>query len=203
MTSRGCSVGSVSLAGVQVLLLAGCSAGPVHMRIDTGGQRFDDFVIRPALRHGFIERARTEWLNARVVSSEEALTLPRFGSGPSVSTFAVWVHHPLFATVYTGQEPGDEMRLPPVRPRAWSDIVDAEGPLTFSRVSQHLSELNEGWLPAFDESRRAAPRVYVAGLEELVHGAQMGSGDWSRFESEAAARAHIESQLDRLMDKMR
>jgi len=203
MTRLARGGGPLSLAGMNLLLVVGCTAGPVHLRIDTGGKRYQDFVVRPATRHGFLESSRTEWLEPIVVASEEELTLPRFDRGPTVSTYGVWVYHPEFATEYTGAEPQGEMRLPPVRPRPWSEIAAEEGPLTYSRVAQHLSEMNEGWLPAFPLERRAGLARYLPGLRELAEGARMGSGDASRFETERAARGHLERQIESLAGEIR
>ena len=95
------------------------------------------------------------------------------------------------------------MQLPPVRPRRWDDVVADEGPLTFSRVTQHLSQMQEGWTPAFAEGERSRLRAYLPGLRALADGAQMGSGDWSRFETEEVARRHLAQQLDSIAEMMR
>lgn len=79
-----------------LLFLAGCGfeTGPVHLRIQTGGLRYDDFVIQPVQEYGRFHGSKMVRMPPLVVASEEDLVVPKFSAGWTFQALLVSAYHP-------------------------------------------------------------------------------------------------------------
>jgi hypothetical protein len=190
-----------------LVITAGCdsSMGPVHLRIETGGIRYDDFVIVPIQEYGRFHGSKMVSMDALVVPSEEALTLPKFSTGWTFTTFLVSVYHPEFVYAWTGKAktPGSEMTLNPLRPQRLIDYAEEHGGISLRMVEAHLDLILIDYVPAFEagESRRKLRR-HLPGLRELAGRASWQSRPSSRWPTEAAARADLEETLRAIANAM-
>jgi hypothetical protein len=191
-----------------VLLLTGFfwSAGPATLWIETGGSPREDFVIRPVKEFARLHSSRMVPMASLVASSERELTIPRFSAGWSFQGLLVSVFHPEFEYAWNRADKslGGELKLPVIRPRAWSELLAAEEGVALRHVDAHLDRLLGSWVPAFAEGPpRAALRRYLPGLRRLVEHARWHTGDASFWSDEAAARAALAETLDLLEASMR
>jgi hypothetical protein len=190
-----------------LVLVAGCdfSAGPAYLRIETGGERIDDFVLEPVQEYGRIHSSEMVVMDGVVVASEEDLTLPEFSVGWTFSTLLVSAYHPEFAYSWTGQadSSSDELILSPIRPQRWEDYLEEHGEVSLSVVWNQLEHLRISYVPVFEagESRKHLQR-YVPGLRELIQIASWVPADSRRWATEDEARAELEEMLQALVDLM-
>ena len=198
---------SLIMALSILMLLTGCeySAGPAYLRIETGGERYDDFVLEPVQEYGRIHSSEMVVMDGVIVASEEDLTLPEFPVGWTFSTLLVSAYHPEFAYSWTGQadSSSDELILSPIRPQHWEDFLEERGEVSFSVIWNHLEHMRISYVPAFDtgEARERLQR-YVPGLLELIQKASWVSGDSRRWATEDEARANLEEMLQAIADLM-
>lgn len=91
--------------GLACMAAAGCasSIGPVHVRIQTGNVRYDDFVIQPVQEYGQLHSSKMVPMDTLVVASEEELTLPKFSAGWTFRTLLISAHHPEFVYAWTAE----------------------------------------------------------------------------------------------------
>lgn len=191
--------GSIFLVVVAVLCGCDLAAGPAYLRIETGGIRYDDFVIEPVQEYGRIHSSEMVKMAGIVVASEEDIVIPRFTIGPLFSTLLVSVYHPEFLYDWTGQmdSNSDELVMSPVRPRLWRDYIENEGAPSMQRAWNHLELMSCCYVPAFDEgAARQRLRRYLPGLREIVANSTWQSGDPSLWPSEDAARADLDARLE-------
>ncbi len=198
---------SLIMAASLLVFLAGCEylAGPVYLRIQTGGERFEDFVIEPVQEYGRIHSSEMVVMDGVVVASEEDLTLPEFSVGWTFTTLLVSAYHPEFVYAWTGQvdSSSDELILSPIRARRWEDIIEEHGEVSLSVVANHLDLLLTSYVPAFDAGEpRKRLRRYLPGLRELIQDASWISGDARRWDTEDEARADLLETLESLADLM-
>jgi len=205
-------IGSMSrrltvLAACVLVFLAGCdfSAGPAYLRIETGGERYDDFVLEPVQEYGRIHSSEMVVMDGVVVASEEDLTLPEFPVGWTFTTLLVSAYHPEFAYSWTGQvdSSSDELILSPIRPQHWDDFFEEHGQVSLSVVWNHLEHMRISYVPAFDtgEPRKRLQR-YLPGLRGLIQNASWVSGDSRLWATEDEARAGLEDMLKALAEMM-
>jgi len=190
-----------------LVLAAGCdfSAGPAYLRIETGGERYDDFVLEPVQEYGRIHSSEMVVMDGVVVASEEDLILPEFPVGWTFTTLLVSAYHPEFAYSWTGQadSSSDELVLSPIRPQRWEDYLEEHGEVSLSVVWNHLELLRISYVPAFEsgEPRKRLKR-YVPGLRELIQKASWVAADSRYWAAEDEARADLEEMLQALVDLM-
>ena len=190
-----------------VVVTSGCdsSIGPVHLQIQTGGVRYEDFVIEPTQEYGRIHGSKMVTMDAQVVASEQALVLSGFTAGWTFTALLVSVYHPEFIYAWTSQakSPNGEIELPPLHPRKWSDYIDEHGEVSLRMVEAHLDRILLGYIPVFEpgESRRRLRR-YLPGLRGLVEQASWKSKPSSHWVSEAEARADLHETLQAISESM-
>lgn len=189
-------------------VLSGCdfTAGPAYLRIETGGVRYEDFVVEPVQEYGRIHSSKMVKMPGIVVASEEDIVIPRFSTGPLFSTLLVSVYHPEFMYDWTGQADSnsDELLMTPAQPRLWSDYIEKEGPPHMERVWNHLELISCCYVPAFDPGGpRQRLQRYLPVLTEIVARSKWQPGDSSRWPNEQAARAQLEAQLEALAGMLR
>jgi hypothetical protein len=195
------------MAASILVLLAGCdfSAGPAYLRIETGGERYDDFVLEPVQEYGRIHSSEMVVMDGVVVASEEDLTLPEFSVGWTFTTLLVSAYHPEFAYSWTGQadSSSDELILSPIRPQRWEDYLEEHGEVSLSVVWNQLEHLRISYVPVFEagESRKHLQR-YVPGLRELIQIASWVPADSRHWATEDEARADLAEMLQALADLM-
>jgi len=190
---------SLIAAGIALALVAatGCdsSIGPVHLRIQTGGVRYDDFVIQPTQEYGRLHSSKMVSRDALVVASEEELTLPKFSTGWTFTTLFVSAHHPEFLYAWTAEakSASSEMTLRPLQPQRLVDYLEEHRGVSLRVVQNHLELLLVSYVPAVEagESRKRLRR-YLPGLRELVQRASWRSRPSSRWRTEADARAEVQ-----------
>ena len=190
---------------ILLLLAAGCVpwVGPVEIRLETGGVRQDDFVIRPARMYGRIHHADAEWLAPQVVSSETDLTIPPSWCGVTFSSFHVYIYHPAFVTTFTGESKRGKITLPPVPLKSWTSRLASHG-VSVTTARMHLKGLRENWIPAFEPGpARARLRRYLPGLEQLVARVTLEPEDLGHWVTIEAARADLDGDLRSLAEMMR
>jgi len=198
---------SLIMAASSFIFVAGCdfSAGPVYLRIETGGELYDDFVLEPVQEYGRIHSSEMVVMDGVVVASEEDLTLPEFPVGWTFTTLLVSAYHPEFAYSWTGQvdSSSDELILSPIRPQRWEDFLEEHGQVSFNVVWNHLEHMRISYVPAFDtgEPRKRLQR-YLPGLRELIQNASWVSGDSRLWATEDEARAGLEEMLQALAEMM-
>lgn len=196
----------LTVAGAA-LLASACdfSAGPAYLRIDTGGERYTDFVIEPVQENGLIHSSEMVRMPARVVSTEEDLTLPAFETSWNFTTLLVSAYHPEFVYTWTGKadSSSEDLTLSPLHPQKWTDFLREHGRIALERVADHLDHLLLVYVPAFEagEPRRRLRR-YLPGLEALVRSASWSTGDARRWATASEARQDLARRLDRLSDLM-
>jgi hypothetical protein len=203
------SLRSLIAAGTALALVAvtGCesSIGPVHLRIQTGGVRYDDFVIQPTQEYGRFHSSKMVSMDALIVSSEEELTLPKFSAGWTFQTLFVSAFHPEFTYVWTAEakSASSEMTLRPLQPQRWVDYIEEQGEVSLRVVQIHLEQLLVSYVPAFEarESRKRLRR-YLPGLRELVQRASWLSRPSRRWRTEADARAEVQETLQTISELM-
>jgi hypothetical protein len=170
----------------------------VHLQIQTGGVRYDDFVIQPTQEYGRFHSSKMVSMDALVVASEEELTLPKFSAGWTFQTLFVSAYHPDFLYVWTAEakSASSEMTLRPLQPQRWVDYLEEHGEVSLRVVQNHLELLLASYVPAFEtrESRKRLRR-YLPGLRELVQRASWLSRPSSRWRTEADARAEVQETL--------
>ena len=198
---------SLIMAASLLVLLAGCEylAGPVYLRIQTGGERFEDFVIEPVQEYGRIHSSEMVVMDGVVVASEEDLTLPEFSVGWTFTTLLVSAYHPEFVYAWTGQvdSTSDELILSPIRARRWEDLIEEYGEVSLSVVANHLDLLLTSYVPVFEAGEpRQRLRRYLPGLRELIQNASWVSGDARRWDTEDEARADLLETLETFADLM-
>lgn len=198
---------SLILAASVLLFLAGCeySAGPAYLRIETGGERYDDFVLEPVQEYGRIHSSEMVVMDGVVVASEEDLTLPEFPVGWTFTTLLVSAYHPEFAYSWTGQvdSSSDELVLSPIRPQRWEDFLEEHGQVSLSVVWNQLEHLRISYVPVFESGEpRERLRRYLPGLRELIQEASWVPGDSRHWDNEAEARTDLEEMLQALADLM-
>jgi hypothetical protein len=187
--------------------VTGCvfEAGPAHLRIQTDGKRYDDFVIEPIQEYGRIHSSEMIVMDALIVASEEELTLPKFSTGWTFTSLLVSAYHPEFVYAWTGKadSSSDELMLSPMRPRRWADYLEEYGEVSMEVVGGHLDNLLRSYVPTFEagESRKRL-RHYLRGLGELVQRASWLSGDSRLWATETEARADMQYKLQALSDLM-
>lgn len=189
---------------LALLLTAGCVpwVGPVEVRLETGGVRQDDFVIRPAKMHGVIHSSRAKWLAPQVVSSETDITIPLSWSGLTFSAFHVYVYHPEYVPAFTGLSSTGRIVLPPVQLESWNSRLDSSG-VSVRTARMHLQRLRENWIPAFKPGQeRTRLRRYLPGLEQLVARVTLQPEDLGLWLTIEAARADLGTDLRVLADSM-
>jgi hypothetical protein len=195
-----------AVTGSMLLLLAtGCVpwVGPVELRLETGGVRQDDFVIRPARIYGMIHSDDAEWLAPQVVSSETDLTIPLSWCGVTFSSFRVYVYHPAFVPAFTGESKSGKITLPPVPLESWTSRLASHG-VSVTTARMHLKRLRENWIPAFEPGpARARLRRYLTGLEQLVARVTLEQEDLGHWVTIEAARADLNGDLRSLAETMR
>ena len=196
------------LAAMAVVLAAtGCEfrAGPASLRIDTGGERYTDFVIEPVQEYGWIHSSEMVRMPALVVASEEDLTLASFETGWNFTTLLVSAYHPEFLYSWTGKvdSESDDLILSPLRPRKWTDFLAERGEIGLEPVANHLEHLLGTYVPAFapGEPRRRLRR-YLPGLEALARAATWSRADTRRWATEAEAREDLARRLRALSEAM-
>lgn len=197
---------SLFLAFATTLFGCDSTAGPAYLRIETGGVRYDDFVIEPVQEYGRIHSSKMVKMPGIVVASEEDIVIPRFATGPLFSTLLVSVYHPEFMYDWTGRTDSnsDQLLMSPVRPRLWSEFIEQEGPPNMERVWNHLELMSCCYVRAFDPGGpRQRLQRYLPVLTEIVAKSKWQSGDSSRWSSEEAARAQLEAQLEALAEMLR
>jgi hypothetical protein len=193
------------VTGANLLLAAGCVpwVGPVHLRLETGGVRQDDFVIHPAKMYGRIHGADAEWLAPQVVSSETDLTIPRSWAGATFSSFHVYVYHPEFVPTLAGESKSGKITLRPVRLESWTGRLDSPG-VSVTTARMHLKRLRENWIPAFEPGpARVRLRRYLPGLEQLVARVTLEPEDEGQWGTIEAGRTDLDSDLRSLAEMMR
>lgn len=198
---------SLILAASLLAFLAGCEylAGPVYLRIQTDGERFEDFVIEPVQEYGRIHSSEMVVMDGIVVGSEEDLTLPEFSVGWTFTTLLVSAYHPEFVYAWTGQadSSSDELILSPIRARRWEDIIEEHGEVSLNVVANHLELLLTSYVPTFDAGEpRKRLRRYLPGLRELIQNASWVSGDARHWDTEDEARTDLLETLETLADLM-
>ncbi len=198
---------SLILAASVVVFVAECdfSAGPAYLRIQTGGERFDDFVIEPVQEYGRIHSSEMVVMDGVVVASEEDLTLPEFPVGWTFTTLLVSAYHPEFVYAWTGQadSSSDELILSPLRPQRWTDYIEEHGEVSLSVVANQLHHLLIAYVPVFEAGEpRQRLRRYLPGLRELIRTASWVRGDARRWDTEDEARADLLETLETLADLM-
>lgn len=190
-----------------MIVAGGCdsSIGPVHLEIDTGGVRYDDFVIEPVQEYGGFHGSKMVSMDAMVVASEEALSLAEFRVGWTFTTLLVSAYHPEFTYVWTGQAKTrrSEMMLPALKPQKWSDYRDEHGEVSLRMVEAHLDRILLSYIPAFEPGeRRRRLRRYLPGLHELADRATWQSRPSSHWANEAEARADLHATLQKISDSL-
>lgn len=198
------------LTGAGLLCLAtGCSSwvGPVHLRIATGGARYDDFVIEPSLGYRRLHDSDVVVQPLLIVASEEDLNLPRIPKGgANFSTFTVSAYHPEFVYTWTAESRprGGVITLPLMTPQSWDDHLKQHGPVSMAVANSHLDRIQLRYLPAFEAgaARRRLQR-YLPGLADFVAAAEMQRGDSSYWPDEEQARNALEEKLTAISRLMR
>lgn len=200
---------SLIAAGIALVLaaVAACasSVGPVHLRIETDGVRYDDFVIEPTQEYGRLHGSKMVSMDALVVASEEELTLPKFPAGWTFTTLLVSAYHPEFVYAWTGEarSAGGEMTLPPLKPQSWTDYLEEHGEVGLRVVGHHLDRILLAYVPVFEPGEpRERLRRYLPGLRELVARASWLSRLSSHWPTEAEARADVEEKLRAISELM-
>ena len=201
------SARSLVAAASILAVVSGCvfDAGPAELRIQTGGVRYDDFVIVPVQEYGRFHSSEMVLMDALVVPTEEDLTLPKFKAGWSFMTLLVSGYHPEFAYAWTGKADSSskELILSPMRTRRWADYREEYGEVSLMVAGGHLDNLLLSYLPAFEPGeQRLHLRRYLAGLRELVESASWQSGDSRIWATEAEARADLQEKVQALSDLM-
>lgn len=194
-------------AASALVFVTGCvfSAGPVHLRINTGGERYDDFVIEPVQEYARLHSSEMVRMDALVVASEEELTLPEFSTGWTFQTLLVSAYHPEFVYAWTGQAKtaSGEMTLRPLEPQRWADFIEEHGEVGLRVVQNHLELLLASYVPAFEAGEpRKRLRRYLPGLRDLAQRARWLSKPSSRWRTEADARAEVEETLQAVSNMM-
>lgn len=190
-----------------LVFVTGCdfSAGPVHLRIDTGGERYDDFVIVPFQEYGRFHGSKMVLMDALIVASEEVLTLPEFSTGWTFQTLFVSTYHPEFVYAWTAEAKtaSGEMTLRPIEPQRWAHYLEEHGEVGLNVIQNHLEQLLASYVPAFEagEPRRRLRR-YLPGLRDLVQRARWLSKPSSRWRTQADARAEVEETLQAISKLM-
>jgi hypothetical protein len=203
-SSRKLLAGATALA---LVVATGCdsSIGPVHLQIQTGGVRFDDFVIEPTQEYGRIHGSKMVSMDALVVASEEELTLPTFSTGWTFTTLLVSAYHPEFLYVWTGEAKTafGEMTLPPLKPQRLVDYLEEHGKISLRMVEAHLDRILLSYVPVFEsaESRKRLRR-YLPSLRDLVQRASWQSRPSSHWATEADARADLQETLRAISESM-
>lgn len=198
---------SLIAAASLLVFAAGCdfSAGPVHLRIQTGGVRYDDFVIQPFKEYSRFHSSKMVLMEALVVASEEELTLPKFSTGWTFATLFVSAYHPEFVYVWTAEakSASSEMTLRPLQPQKWVDYLKEHREVSLMVVQNHLELILASYVPAFEtgESRKRLRR-YLPGLRELAQSASWLSRPSSRWRTEADARAEVHKTLEAISELM-
>lgn len=201
------SLRSLIAAASALVFVTGCdfSAGPVHLRIQTGGERYDDFVIEPVKEFSRFHSSEMVRMDALVVASEEELTLAKFSTGWTFAALFVSAYHPEFVYVWTGEakSASSEMTLRPLQPQRWVDYLEEHGEVSLMVVQNHLELMLVSYVPAFEagESRKRLRR-YLPGLRELVQRASWLSRPSSRWRTEADARAEVQETLKAISELM-
>ena len=190
-----------------MLLCAGCdfTAGPAWFRIETGGVRYDDFVIEPIQEYGRIHSSDMVVMEPIIVSSETDLTIPPFETDWFFTTLLVHAFHPEFQYSWTGREDSssDDLILSPLWPTRWSDYLAEHGEIRMEVLGNHLDQLLTAYVPAFDPGEpRARHRRYLHGLHLLREHAKWTDSDVRYWATEAAARADMERKLQDLEELM-
>lgn len=181
------------------------SAGPAYLRIDTGGERYDDFVIEPVQEYARFHSSKMVRMETLVVASEEDLTIPEFATGWTFATLLVSAFHPEFLYAWTGKadSSSDALNLSPLRPKRWTDYLEEHGEVSLHVVANHLDLLLTSYVRTFEvgEPRRRLRR-YIPGLRALVQKASWLSADSRYWRSEDEARADLERKIQSLSDMM-
>ena len=96
-----------------LVFVPGCvfEAGPAHLRIQSGGVRYDDFVIEPIQEYSRLHSSEMVRLDALAVASEEELTLPKFSTGRTFTSLLVSAYHPEFFCTATGKADSSSVQL--------------------------------------------------------------------------------------------
>ena len=186
-----------------MLVLPGCSfsAGPANFHIETGGVRYDDFVIEPIQEYGRIHSSDMVVMDPLIVASEEEMTIPPFSTGWFFTTLLVQAFHPEFVYSWTGKADSsrEDLILSPLRPRRWSEYLEEHEEVSMQVVGNHLDQLLTSYLPAFEPGEpRSRLRRYLPGLRELLGRARWLAGDARYWATEAAGRAALEQKLQAL-----
>lgn len=201
------SLRSLIAAASALFLVTGCdfSAGPVHLRIQTGGERYDDFVIEPVKEYSRFHSSEMVRMDALVVASEEELTLAKFSTGWTFAALFVSAHHPEFLYVWTGEakSASSEMTLRPLQPQRWVDYLEEHGEVSLMVLQNHLELMLVSYVPAFETGEpRKRLRRYLPGLRELAQRASWLSRPSSRWRTEADARAEVQETLKAISELM-
>ncbi len=198
---------SLIMAASLLVFLAGCEylAGPAYLRIQTDGERFEDFVIEPVQEYGRMHSSEMVVMDGVVVGSEEDLTLPEFSVGWTFTTLLVSAYHPEFVYSWTGQadSSSEELILSPLQPQRWTDYIEQHGEVSLSVVANQLHHLLIAYVPVFEAGEpRQRLRRYLPGLRELIQNASWVPGDARRWDTEDEARADLLETLETLADLM-
>ena len=187
-----------ALAGASVLLVvAGCGAegGTARFRLETGGTRVEDFVVRASEVVGTGHSGKENPLAPLVVASGEEFAVPRSWRS-AFSDLRLYVFHPGFVSATFGPESGKAVTA--FAPVAWGAGVGA----TTARM--HLERLRTSWLPAFPAGTgRERLRRYLPGLESFVAGVVLRPEDSGRWPTIEAAHEELGRELRALAEELR
>ena len=192
--------------GLACVAVTACnsSIGPVHLRIQTGGVRCDNFVMEPVQEYGRLHGSRMVEMDPQVVASEEDLTLPEFSVGRTFTTLLVSAYHPEFVYVWAGEpKPSNGEMAMALQPQSWVDFLEEHRQVSLRRVESHLDLLQLKYVPVFEAGEpRERLRRYIPGLRALVESASWLSGDSGSWASEEDARADLQEKLQALLESM-
>lgn len=185
-------------AFLLTLLCAGCGrldAGPAQFRIETNGQKYSDYVIRPSEHFSELHGGHADggvWI---VVSSGETLEIEMSKNQASnLTKLSVDAVHPEFQFTWTAVSlpwQGGPFQLPTVTPTRWSAYLAEHESVDYSTVIDHLERVRKHWVPAMGAEPGKEMRGYLPMLQQIVDSAAWAKKDESFFANELEAQTEM------------